>query len=94
MRIDNRPDALDFDLARQRLNSPKYPTFAEALVIRQRKRENLAGRILLAATVASGFIAIVNFPLGLLGLAFFGTGLVACCYVAGSRHDKRNGGRP
>jgi hypothetical protein len=76
----------------QRKLSPKFPSIVEALERRQRLRETVAARSLLAFTVVGlvyGFGWGEGFGFIIAGFSFFG--FLTTCFVAGNRLYKRNG---
>jgi nitrate reductase NapE component len=82
-------DELDIKLAANRVRSPRYPTIAEVLAHRERRRAILSARFLLAMfvifLVAAPFVDGYGFML--LGAAIFFAGFVINCLVIGNSHN-------
>ncbi len=69
--------------------SPRFPTIAEATVIRQRKHETIAARTLLVLMISAAGLAIYHQSWWYAGDALACViGFVITCFVAGSRHNQ------
>lgn len=81
---------LDEIALRQRGNSPRFPTIVEALERRQRARETVAARLFIGCFFAA-LVSVhwMGWQFGAVAAAVAFVGFAAVCFVAGSRHDKR-----
>ena len=71
------------------LKSPAFPTIAEAMARRQRDREHLAVRMMLAATVvALGYSLIFGGTFGYVAGGFFFVGAIVAAAVTSYRRNE------
>ena len=78
----------EIEAATYRIKSPAFPTIAEAMARRQRDREHLAVRMMIAATVVSlGYSLIFGGTFGYVAGGFFFVGAIVAAAVTSYRNE-------